>query len=84
MLQAEEVKGTDEEDRRRRLAKKEAFAKMIIETDEPTEAERAERVSASIASARESYQEKKRREKKACFKRSSLKIQELRLSVDDL
>jgi hypothetical protein len=83
MLQAEEVKGTDEEDRRRRLAKKEAFAKMIIETDEPTEAERAERVSASIASARESYQEKKR-EKKAFSKRSSLNQSELRLSVDDL
>ena len=83
MLQAEEVKGKDEEDRRRRLAKKEAFAKMIIETDEPTEAERAERVSASIASARDSYQEKKR-EKKAFSKRSSLNQSELRLSVDDL
>ena len=56
---------------------------MIIETDEPTEAERAERVSASIASARESYQEKKR-EKKAFSKRSSLNQSELRLSVDDL
>ena len=83
MLQAEEVKGTDEEDRRRRLAKKEAFAKMIIETDEPTEAERAERLSASIANARDSYQEKKR-EKKACSKKSSLNIQELRQSEDDL
>jgi len=83
MLQAEEVKGTDEEDRRRRLAKKEAFAKMIIETDEPTEAERAERLSASIANARDSYQEKKR-EKKASSKRSSLNQSELRLLVDDL
>ena len=83
MLQGEEVKGTNEEDKKSRLAKKEAFAKMIIETDEPTEAERAERLSASIVSARDSYQEKKR-EKKASSKRSSLNKSELRLSVDDL
>ena len=83
MLQGEEVKGKNEEDHRRRLAKKEAFAKMIIETNEPTEAERAERLSASIANARDSYQEKKR-EKKASSKRSSLNQSDLRLSVDDL
>ena len=83
MLQWEEVKGKDEEDQRRRLAKKEAFTKMIIETDEPTEAEKAERVSASLSNARECYQEKKR-EKKASSKRSSLNKSELRLSVDDL
>jgi hypothetical protein len=47
----EEVKGKNEEDKKRRLAKKEAFAKMIIETDEPTEAEKAERVSACVANA---------------------------------
>ena len=83
MLKGEEVKGKDEKDRRRRLKKKEAFAKMIIETDEPTEAERVERLSASIASARDSYQEKKR-DKKASSKRSSLNKSELRLSVDNL
>ena len=83
MLQGEEVKGKNEEDQKRRLAKKEAFAKIIIETDEPTEAERAERLSSSIASARDSYQEKKR-EKKAFSKRSSLKKSELRFSIDDL
>ena len=82
MLQGEEAKGKDEE-YQRRLAKKEPFAKMIIETDEPTEAERAESLSACIASARDSYQEKKR-EKKAFSKRSSLNQSELRLSVDDL
>jgi hypothetical protein len=77
MLKGEEVKGKDEEDRRRRLAKKEAFAKMIIETNEPIEAERADRLSACIANARESYQERKR-EKKASSKRSSLNKSELR------
>jgi len=83
MLKGEEVNGKDEEDQRRRLAKKEAFANMIIETDEPTEAERADRVSACIASAREFYQERKR-EKKAFSKRSSLNQSELRQSEDDL
>ncbi len=77
MLHADEVKGKDEEDRRRRLAKKEAFAKMIIETDEPTEAERAETLRASLSNAQESYQERKR-EKKASSKRSSLSKSELR------
>ena len=83
MLQWKEVKGKNEEDKKRRLAKKEAFAKMIIETYEPTEAERAERLSASIANARDSYQEKKL-EKMASSKRSSLNKSELRLLVDDL
>ncbi len=46
MFQGEEVKGKDEENQRRRLAKKEAIVKMIIETDEPTEAERGDRLSA--------------------------------------
>jgi len=40
MLKGEGVKGKDEdeEDQRRRLAKKEAIAKIIIETDKLTEA----------------------------------------------